>query len=958
MIRKILLLVFSFAPYLLFSQYYVLGDDPSGIHWKQINTSNFQIIYPSKFESEAMRMAAILNKSMPFAAMSLQHKPSKISVILHTSTVRSNGFVAWAPARVELFTTPHQEIYAQDWLEQLAIHEYRHVVQIDKIDSELPGLLKILLGEQAAALVTGIYLPFWYLEGDAVVTETALSHTGRGRVPSFEMELKAQTLEKGVYSYDKAYLGSFKDYIPDYYQLGYQIVAGVRSRYGSNSWAKVLDHVAHNPLSMNAFSAGLKGLTGMNYNKLYETIFSELKNKWESSDLALEKTNFELLTKEQPGYISYRYPFPINDSTVFAVRYSMDELTRFVEIGTNGRQKVLFTPGNLFEESITYGHNKIFWIESLSDVRWAHREFSLLRMLNLTNGELIEKKYQEKIYAPCLSVDGEHLAAVKIDIENKCSIVLISPKTGVIEKEIKLANDFFVLSPSWAENNQELYAVVLGNKGKTLAKINAFTGKVTLLIPWSYNEPRKPVQRGDFVYYTGTIGGTDDLYAYNLIQKVNYRITKSRFGVRDVQPSLNGNNLLYSNYTANGYKVVKMALQPLKFAKLDTIATYPYKLADMLTAQEGAIIDFSVPDSTTYHSNSYSKVEHIFNFHSWAPVHIDLAANEIRPGFSLFSQNKLGTAITQLGYDYSTINRTGKGVAEFDYTGLFPVLKLRGEYGLERSRYYQINTYTNKLSNIIRKDTQQVNFNYNILNINGISNIPFNLSHGKWNRLIQPEFQIEYRQTFQNVSTPISSGNNTWLTYRLYAHNLIQEGFRDLQPAIGQILDINYHYSPFKSASKGTIWTVEGTFYLPGLVRHHGIRIYTGIQNKQSYNGILSDYIYYPRGYTNLLNTNLVCIKSDYVLPLFYPDWSVGRLSYFKRVSLRAFYDQAWAMIPIYHQNSEYSAAFSSVGGELTADCNFLRLYVPAKIGIRTSYLINERSYIFEFLLSINFKAL
>ena len=244
------------------------------------------------------------------------------------------------------------------------------------------------------------------------------------------------------------------------------------------------------------------------------------------------------------------------------------------------------------------------------------------------------------------------------------------------------------------------------------------------------------------------------------------------------------------------------------------------------------------------------------------------------------------------------------------------------------------------------------------MNINGISNIPFNLSHGKWNRLIQPEFQIEYRQTFQNVSTPISSGNNTWLTYRLYAHNLIQEGFRDLQPAIGQILDINYHYSPFKSASKSTIWTVEGTFYLPGLVRHHGVRIYTGIQNKQSYNGILSDYIYYPRGYTNLLNTNLVCIKSDYVLPLFYPDWSVGRLSYFKRVSLRAFYDQAWAMIPIYHQNSEYSAAFSSVGGELTADCNFLRLYVPAKIGIRTSYLINERNYIFEFLLSINFKAL
>ena len=144
--KRKFVLIFLFAlPLLLKAQYYVQGEDPAGIHWKQINTENFQIIFPDNFEANAQRTAFILEKVYNYAGQSLKHQPRKISVILHTNTVRSNGFAAWAPARVELFTTPDQSIYAQEWLEQLAIHEFRHVVQIDKIGSEMPEIFKIIL---------------------------------------------------------------------------------------------------------------------------------------------------------------------------------------------------------------------------------------------------------------------------------------------------------------------------------------------------------------------------------------------------------------------------------------------------------------------------------------------------------------------------------------------------------------------------------------------------------------------------------------------------------------------------------------------------------------------------------------------------------------------------------------------------------------------------------------------
>ena len=958
---KHILLVFflSISPYLLKAQYYVLGDDPSGIHWKEINTENFQVIYPASFEIKAMRMAYYLNKTYSFASKSLHHRPGKISVLLHTSTVRSNGFVAWAPARMELFTTPHQEIYAQDWLEQLAIHEFRHVVQIDKIDSELPQIFRIILGEQAAAIITGIYLPFWFLEGDAVTTETALSHSGRGRVPSFEMELKAQCLEKGIYDYDKAYLGSFKDYIPDYYQLGYQLVAGVRSRYGTESWAKVLSFVARNPLSINAFSKGLKSVTGMSHPVLYDTIFSALRTNWKIKDSSLKTTDYVSITKEQRGYNSYRYPFQINDSTIFCVKYSMDDVTRFIKIGPKGEEKRLFTPGNLFEESITYAHDMVVWIEPKLDLRWTHREFSYLRILNLKTGKVLEKRFQEKIYAPCLSEDGLHLIAVKIDNDNRSSFVFLSVKNLAIDKEVKVSNDLFIMTPSWGENGNELFAVVLGNKGKTLAKIDALTGEITNLLPFTYNEYGRPVQQGNLLFYTSSIDGSDNVYTLNLKDNVNSVISTSRFGVKDVHPDSKGTGLIYSNYTANGYKIVKTPLRPLLIKALaDTLKTHTYELADQLTAQENTVVEFSAKDTTLYHPENYSKIEHLFNFHSWAPAHIDLSSETIRPGVSLMSQNKLSTAITQLGYDYSTINKTGKWVAEFDYTGLFPVIKLKSDYGRERSSYYQIDAYINNLSHAVRRDTQQINFSYNILNINGIINIPLNLSHGKWNRLLQPEFQIGNRKIWQDQTTPINNSSKTWLTYRLYFHNLLQTGLRDIQPAIGQITDLNYHYSPSKDSNPSPIWSAEETIYLPGIVRHHGLRFYGGFQHKLTSASSLSDYISYPRGYTNLLNNQLFCIKSDYVFPLFYPDWSLGRLSYFKRVSLRLFYDQAWATVPLTNQRGEYKYQFSSAGGELISDCNFLRLYVPAKIGLRISNLIEQKKIIFEFLLAINFSAL
>ena len=191
------LCIFSlFVGFTAQSQYFSWGTEPASIRWKQIQTDNFQVIYPKGQDSIAQRFTNLLEYVYDACGKTLGHAPAKISVILHTNSAITNGSVAWAPKRMDIFDVVPQDQISMGWLEMLAIHEFRHVVQFDKLNQGLTKILYFLLGEQAVGGVGGLLLPSWFFEGDAVATETALSLSGRGRQPEFSMGLLAQLIEK------------------------------------------------------------------------------------------------------------------------------------------------------------------------------------------------------------------------------------------------------------------------------------------------------------------------------------------------------------------------------------------------------------------------------------------------------------------------------------------------------------------------------------------------------------------------------------------------------------------------------------------------------------------------------------------------------------------------------------------------------------------------------------------
>lgn len=945
------------------AQYFQTGQDPAALKWRQINTTNYQLIYPDYYESQAQRLAAIMEMVYTKAGTTLHYQPKKISIVLHTQTVSSNGLVAWAPKRVELYTIPHQGIYAQDWLEQLAIHEFRHVVQIGKINSEMPKIIKIILGEQGEALVFGSYIPWWFIEGDAVVTETAFSNSGRGRFPSFLMEHKALAIEKGNYKYDKAYNSSFKDFVPDHYKLGYYLVGATREKYGAELWNSVLDRVGNKPFSINPFNRALKAKTGFNKVELYNMVFDSLQKVWIAEDETYQGTKIKIISPQSEIYTNYTYNHWVSNSEIISYKTALNKIPSFVKINQNGDEKIIHQPGTIFNESVNYRGEWIVWSEKIPNPRWQHSGSSHILLLNTATNQKLRIKPEFTAFAPAISPDKKKVAVVESDFSDHYYLSVYQVENGELLSRFQTENNNYFFSPDWL-NSKELVAVVLFSEGKRLVKIDPESGKMEILIEKDLGEIKSLKTFNNSLYFVCSYSGKNNLYLLELENNQMDRIYEPRFDLDYPSVSPDGKNIILSDYTSNGYRLIQLEKKDVIKVPIGNVQKENYSLAAEMKKQEPEIFDFSTLDTTVFKSEKYLKMQHLFNFHSWAPLAIDVDDYEFAPGVSALSQNKLGTASLNLGYKWKTAEKTGEIFGKYTFKGWYPVIDINFSSGKSASEFSTIEQVKDKSGHVVHQDTTLKRFTWNETNFGGDIRIPLDFSSGKFTRFLQPEIKLDYTFYGHDSSTPerFFEGDFQPVTYRLYYQQVLRRSYQDVFPNFGFVADIIYKHTPVGSTDLGNLFLGQSIIYLPGLLSNHGIKLYSGLQDKNlSSDYSFSETIRYPRGYGKINTTRTYSFASDYKMPLFYPEWSVGNLVYLQRVKVSLFADFAILNGNNYDNGTitgTYNKDISSFGFELTGDMNFLRFYAPIEMGTRASYLPEFKKVYFDFLFSIDFNSL
>jgi hypothetical protein len=935
--KQCLIVVFTLICIHTYSQFFESGQDPGYIRWRQIITDHTKIIYPSEYEKNALRFANILEQARGPVSSSLEVQTKRIPVILHTQSVESNGFVVLAPRRMEIYTLPPQDIYSQDWLDQLGLHEFRHVVQMDKLNHGWTKILSIFAGQQITGAVAGL-TPRWFLEGDAVHSETSYSSSGRGRLPSFEMELRTLTLNKGkLFNYDKMLNGSYKDYVPDYYQYGYKMVAYGRLKFGNDLWDKVLDYTGSHPFRMVPFTLGLMKYSGRNKAELQKEAFSYYDSIWHDQDNRILLSEDLQINKRSSGiYANYRYPQFLNDSTYIVLKTGIDKLSEIIRVDQSGNEKILLKTGPLDLVRLSVIDEILVWAEIRVDPRWDNRSYSIIRTLNLKTGKSKTLTHKTRYYAPSLSPDRKKIVAVSMSTTGECSLVLLNSENGGIITSLPgPVSGALLIQPCWIDNSN-VALIHLNKETKSIQKVNLNNNTYSEVFDAGSNDISDLSAGNGVLFFRGSFSGIDNLYSITLSTNRVFQVSSSRFGAYNPSISSDSKQIIYSDYSCSGFNLVRKSIDtsvwiPIEIVKNIFNSTYN-SVSKTENSQEWSLKQ----QDTLYPSKPYRKALNLFNFHSWLPFYYDysqinLNNPTIYPGVTAISQNLLGTALSSLGYYHASRNNYFQ--ANFTYKGWYPVLDFHLVYGgLPSYNSFETDSIPKRTHDFIQTSLQVY--------------LPLLYTINSHYLQVYPSiYLIHDNEYLYSRINKIYTRGKTYLQFDLLAYQFLRLSQRDFAPRFGQILDLKYGSVPWNKEWFGSIYDLSLTLFFPGLMNHHSVKLQGAFEKQllavnQYY---LDNQITLPTGLTDLYVAEQITYGSaSYSLPLFYPDLHLGPFFYLKRLRGRAFFDYANIMnASFYGQSGFTSRVATSTGAELLGDFHLLRFFYPFEGGFRV-YNLNE----------------
>ena len=940
--------------FLLFSskfssgQFYEYGQSPSSLKWEKIESEHFRIIYPEEIAREATRVLYILEKQYYQNSHQLGHEPRKIPIVLHNQTVRSNGFVVWAPKRSEFFMTPDTDPNTLEWSTLLSIHEFRHVVQLDKLDQGFTRFLTTILGEQGIGPAAAT-LPFWFYEGDAVYAETSLSESGRGRSPEFEMGIKANLFEdKKPWSYTKSYLGSIKDYVPTYYEYGYQMVSYGREKFGKDFWSEAIKYSGRKPFLINPLFFYLKKETGKGKKAFYDSTINYIKDHWEQEREKRSFDPYESLNRtDKKNFTSYNYPQFTEDLSIIAIKSGLDIIDRFVSIDSMGNEELIYIPGRLNSGRMSYSKKRIIWDEFQPDIRWTNRSFSNIIEYNIENGQKRILTRNSRYSSPSFSYSGDSIVAIETTLSNDFNLIFISALDGGVFNRVPSPGNVQLLEPAWIAKSDEILVIGLDREGKKLMKYDRSTGLWDEILWTSEINISNPVSTGDYIIFNGSFNGVDNIYAFKKNEGKLYRITSSEFGAFEPDITAEGDFLAFADYSAKGYDIITLKIEPESFKpslnKAITEQTF-FRYGDA-DPELKPVVKPEVNISAK--PEKYSKLANLFKFHSWAPFYFDytdpdLENPAINPGITLLSQNLLTTAVSSVGYEYNEGEHFFH--TSFTYKGWLPVIDLSYNFGgLPTVIDYEDVPRPEKLST-------GSNFRLNTY-------IPLVLYSGKWISGFQPSLRMSYYNDYFYYKE--DGGYKKGITYaepRLYFYTFQRTALMDFQPRWGFILDLQGISTPFENEQRGSNRAIKTTLYLPGIIRGQGLKLKAEWQDQEPERYLFGNLLTFPRGYEPRISSSINKFSADYYLPLLYPDLNLPGVLYLKRVRANLFADYLYGEEMRNYSNGELTmetGSYSSLGVELNLDYHLFRILVPFASGVRASYLNNTGEYTFEFLFNI-----
>lgn len=841
------------------AQFYLLGSESPSVKWNQMQTDDYNFIYPSAYDSLARSYAMEWEKYKFPVGNSIGVTPneaydSPLPVVLHPYVAYSNGSVIWTPRRMEMYTSP--DMFNPEplpWSTMLAIHEQRHVSQMQFVHQKPFKWTSLLCGELLAGPLSVIRFDPAHFEGDAVTAETALTRSGRARTAEFLEYYRACLSEGDMRNYERWRFGSQKLYTPDYYKLGYLAIGGMRAVYDKPFLMR--DHYG----SYLPYHRFIKRETGLELEEAFEQVLSVQDEIWRANEFErapFQKT--EQVTQTEEYFTSYSSIVRCKGN-LYALRSGMNDAKALVRIDDGKATALQYSSA----ASALYSDGKrIYWSEYVPHPRWELQSSSVIKYYDRGVHTLSDKG--RKYYNPTTCKDKVIVCENAPD--GSSHVTVLSSASGSVISRHKAPDG---VSPYEAVClDGELICAAVNGNGEGLYRVSDFK----CILDGGFVKINHLFVHDDKLYFTSDRTGVEELYMISDVASLHGKGTDADIndaGTHYMQEvfqmtglRLGGQNFCFGDdgylyFTAlrsDGRMIYRTALEDLPIKEVDFSEHCSYPLEDRLSEQEKLIAQ-SVENSkiTDRSENSdtdktqsntcelknspkkYSKVSHALNIHSWLPFYVDYdelmsssaqtLLQNVGPGGTAFFQNTLSTLYGSAGYHYNPWSDAPHSfMASVTYRGLYPVIN--------NKTYYNLNGTLN-----------------NSLNVH----IPLNLSSNGWSRSVIPYIKSDYTRN-DSLSYSINK-------IGLRAYSMLPTPAARSFPQLGLGMDFGLKY--FFGALRPEM-TVYG--YAPGLGGAQGLAF--------SYSVDTTPFRHDKIAITEGLSLNTATLSIAYSIPFLSVDWN------------------------------------------------------------------------------------
>lgn len=921
----------------------VFGGNPPSLKWYQLNNDTVRVIFPEGMQAQARQVFSTVMYLNENARTSIGPAQRKADIVLQNQGTFSNGYVALAPFRSEFEITPPASSFSlgsTNWLYQLSLHEYRHVLQNMNFRSGLGRTFHTLFGDYGQSFITNSLIPDWFWEGEAVFMETALSKQGRGRLPGFLDGFESLYRYGKQYGYAKIRNGSLKDRMPDHYPLGYLMVSYGREQYGTDFWKTIthealLDHrylrrenshssaapfhwLQYDPYPL---SAALKHATGTSIPGFYKKALHYYQQKWLATDtLAAAENEWHL--RPSSSVTDYQYPCYLPDHRVLTLKSAYNHAAEIVAIDSAGREEKIVSPGAMDDAYFSYAGHYLAWAELRYDPRWGWKNYSVIRTFDLRTHRLRTITHKSRYFAPDISPDGEKIIAQEVTTNQQYQLALLDAASGKIIRALPNPHRWFYTFPKFYRGDQSVLSAVRNPEGEmAVVSQDIASGVTEVLTPFAHAILGMPVAVNDWIVFPASYGGTSvAMYALDTHSKQIHQLTRPPGNDEAATVDTALGALTFSTYAPSGYTLKTKRFDPAagKQIPVDSLRKVWPSYVPGALAQEGGPVEGKIPlreeDVSRYHA-----LQHLLKVHSWT-----LFPNYPETGFFLESQDVLNTMQASLGGGYNFDEASPFVRLQAIYGGLFPVLQLSATQWFHRQGY--------------ASDQHKVFWNESAFSAG--ASIPLNLSANRYTRLLTlgSSISLDHLHYLPGQSLKSDHGQVQYITPYLQFSNAILSAPQEIYPRFAQSLSLTYNHT--FGGHYAEQFSGRFDLFLPGLVRNHSFYVdadFAKRDNRRNY--LFSDNFVYARGYNAVPFSRIYRLGLNYQLPLCYPDVGLN-WAYLLRIRLHLFGDYSQATL---RPGIVSPGTYRSAGAALYFDTKWFN-YLTLPIGVRYSRLL-DRDY-------------